>query len=106
MAIMTLGSVGDALYMMISVVFGRHSVRFVQRPPDHKLLRDLAALVESGAAVPIVDSLYSPDQIAFAHRSIEAGGGFGKRILQQDAPGGLNKTTLSEWLSRVPTKKG
>lgn len=69
------------LYMLASKIHGKRQVRLVQAPPTHARLKALAADVEAGRVVPVVDSVYPLDRIADAHRSVEAGGGFGKRVV-------------------------
>jgi NADPH:quinone reductase-like Zn-dependent oxidoreductase len=81
MAVMTLGSVADALYTLTSFIYGKRSVRFVQSPPSHTLLHDLTTSVDSGSVGPVVDSVYSAEQIAQAQQSLEDRGGFGKRVV-------------------------
>jgi NADPH:quinone reductase-like Zn-dependent oxidoreductase len=63
-------------------VFGQRRVRFVPSPPGHELLTALAAYVERKAVTPTIDSVYPVQDIASAHRSVEAGGGFGKRVIR------------------------
>jgi NADPH:quinone reductase-like Zn-dependent oxidoreductase len=71
----------DALYTLTSFIRGKRSVRFVQSPPSNTLLRDLTTLVDSGSGGPVVDSVYSAEQIAQAQQSLEDRGGFGKRVV-------------------------
>lgn len=71
-------------YLAASTVFGGRRVRFAQMPPTHQLLADLAGMVDGKDVQPVIDSVYPLDDIAAAHRSVEAGGGFGKRVVILD----------------------
>lgn len=82
MAAMAIGSPGDLAYLLVSRIHGSRRVRFVQSPPTAALLTALASYVDAKSVVPVIDSVYSLDDIAAAHRSLEASGGFGKRIIQ------------------------
>ena len=57
MATITIGSYGDAAYLIGSAVFGGRRIRFVQNPPTGELLRALSKLVEIGSVKPVVDSV-------------------------------------------------
>jgi NADPH:quinone reductase-like Zn-dependent oxidoreductase len=82
MAAMAIGSPGDVAYLVASRIHGRRRVRFIQSPPTAELLTALASYVDSKAVIPVVDSVYPLDDIVTAHRSLEASGGFGKRVVQ------------------------
>jgi NADPH:quinone reductase-like Zn-dependent oxidoreductase len=82
MAAMAIGSPGDLAYLLASRIHGGRRVRFVQSPPTAELLTALASYADAKSVVPVIDSVYSLDDIAAAHRSLEAGGGFGKRVVQ------------------------
>lgn len=82
MGAMAIGSPGQVAYMVVSSVFGKRRVRLVQSPPKHELLVALAKLVDAKSVRPVIDSVYPLDDIVGAHRSLEAGGGFGKRVVQ------------------------
>ena len=82
MAAMALGSPADLAYLLTSGVHGSRRVRFVQSPATGPLLADLARYVDDKSVVPVVEAVYSLDDIAAAHRSLEASGGFGKRVIQ------------------------
>ena len=79
---MNLGGFGDALYLLASKIYGKRRVRFVQAPPSHESLKDLAAFVDKYKIVPAIEKLYSMEETASAHRSLETPGGFGKRVIQ------------------------
>jgi NADPH:quinone reductase-like Zn-dependent oxidoreductase len=82
MAAMIVGSFSDAAYMLASAVHGQRRVRFVQSPPTGALLHSLSEMVDAGAMRPVIASISPLSQIAEAHRAFEAGGTFGKRVLQ------------------------
>jgi NADPH:quinone reductase-like Zn-dependent oxidoreductase len=84
MAVVTIGSFADVAYTAASVIFGGRRVRFVAAPAKHKLLNDLAALVDSGAVLPVVDRVYPMGQIVLAHRAVEAGGVAGKCVVEMN----------------------
>ena len=69
-------------YIVASAVFGSRRVRAFSANPKTDLLKELAGYVDSGDVKPIIDSIYPLSDIAGAHRSLEAGGGRGKRIIQ------------------------
>jgi NADPH:quinone reductase-like Zn-dependent oxidoreductase len=82
MAVMTIGSPGDAAYLVASLVHGSRRVRFVQSPPTAGLLTALAGYVDGKSITPVIEAVYPLDHIAAAHRSLETSGGFGKRVIQ------------------------
>jgi NADPH:quinone reductase-like Zn-dependent oxidoreductase len=82
MAAMAIGSPGDIAYLLASRIHGGRRVRFIQSPPTAGLLTALASYVDAKSVVPVIDSVYSLDDIAAAHRSLEASGGFGKRVIR------------------------
>ncbi|GIN13869.1 oxidoreductase [Shouchella clausii] len=69
-------------YILASTVFGSRRVQTFSASPKTDLLKELAGYVDSGAIKPIINSIYPLSDIAGAHRSLEAGGGRGKRIIQ------------------------
>ena len=50
--------------------------------PGHDLIAALAALVDDKSVTPVIDSTYPLQQTTTARGSLEAGGRFGKRIVQ------------------------
>jgi NADPH:quinone reductase-like Zn-dependent oxidoreductase len=82
MGTLNVESAGGAAYLVGSTVFGRRRVRFLQFPPDGRLLAALTDQVDAKAVRAVVDSVYPLDDIVGAHRSFEAGGGFGKYVIQ------------------------
>jgi len=82
MAAMALGSPADLAYLLASGVHGSRRVRFVRSPATGPLLADLAGYVDDKSVTPVVEAVYSLDDIATAHRSLEKSGGFGKRVIQ------------------------
>ncbi len=69
-------------YILASTMFGSRRVQTFSASLKTDLLKELAGYVDSGAIKPIIDSIYPLSDIAGAHRSLEAGGGRGKRIIQ------------------------
>ncbi|WP_245585797.1 NAD(P)-dependent alcohol dehydrogenase [Pseudonocardia asaccharolytica] len=69
-------------YIAASTVFGSRRVRFFSGNSGQELLSELTRLVDSAAIRPIVDRVYPLDDIAGAHRALEAGGIRGKIIVQ------------------------
>jgi NADPH:quinone reductase-like Zn-dependent oxidoreductase len=88
MATITIGSFGDAVYLIASAIFGGRRVRFLQFPPGAELLRALASLVDVGSVKPVIASVSSMAEIAAAHSAYGAGGTFGKRVVQLTPPSG------------------
>ena len=82
MAAMAVGGPADLAYVASSGVFGARRVRFVQSPPTGRLLTSLAELVDNGSVRPVVEGYYALEDIAAAHRALEHGGGFGKRVIK------------------------
>jgi NADPH:quinone reductase-like Zn-dependent oxidoreductase len=69
-------------YLAASTIHGKRRVRFVQSPPTGMILAKLASHVDDTAIVPVIDGVYDLDDAAAAHRSLEVGGGFGKRVIR------------------------
>ena len=84
MAALMIGGVGDAAYVSVSAIFGSRRVRFVEAPPTAAVLRDLSELVDAGKLKPVIDSIHPLNEIVEAHRAMEAGGTFGKRVVRID----------------------
>lgn len=82
MVTMALGGPRDIAYLLASQVFGPRRVRFAQVPPTHKLLDDIAGLVDNGSIRPVIDDRHALDDIAAAHRALDRGGIFGKHVIQ------------------------
>jgi NADPH:quinone reductase-like Zn-dependent oxidoreductase len=74
-------SLANIIYIAASAIFGAKRVRFFSAAPMGNTMRDLTDLVDAGAMRPVVHSTYDLTDIASAHRSIEKGGGRGKRII-------------------------
>lgn len=73
---------GGALgYILASTVYGAKRVRFFSAAPMHDTMADLTGYVEAGSLRPVVHSVYPLADVAAAQRSLEAGGGRGKRVL-------------------------
>ena len=69
-------------YIAASVIFGSRRVRFFSAVPGRSELDDLARLVEAGRVRPVIDTVHTLDEIADAHRALEAGGVRGKHVIQ------------------------
>lgn len=69
------------LSVLFTARFGHHRTRMVIAFPNRKNLTLLAQLVEKGAIIPVVHSIYPMDQIVEAHRIAENRGVFGKIII-------------------------
>jgi NADPH:quinone reductase-like Zn-dependent oxidoreductase len=82
MAAMAPGSPRDVAYLVASLIHGRRRVEYFQIPPSAELLTALAGYVDGRSVTPVVEAVYSLDDIAAAHRSLETSGGFGKRVIQ------------------------
>ena len=70
------------LYMMATSIFGSRRVRTFSNNPEQSAIAELTKLVESGAVRPIVDRIWMLEEIADAHRAIEAGGVRGKYVIK------------------------
>ncbi|WNI21944.1 NAD(P)-dependent alcohol dehydrogenase [Streptomyces sp. ITFR-16] len=69
-------------YIAASVVHGRGRVRFFSGNPRTALLTRLARYAENGEIRPIVDTVWPLDDLAGAHRALEAGGVRGKHVVE------------------------
>ncbi|YCK34240.1 NAD(P)-dependent alcohol dehydrogenase [Actinomadura sp. ATCC 39365] len=69
-------------YIAASAVHGRRRVRFFSGNPTTRLLTDLTRYVDGGAIRPVVDTVFPLDDIAAAHRTLEAGGVRGKVVVR------------------------
>ncbi|MEU1388451.1 MULTISPECIES: NAD(P)-dependent alcohol dehydrogenase [unclassified Nonomuraea] len=69
-------------YIAASAVHGRRRVRFFSGNPTTRLLTDLTRYVDSSAIRPVVDTVFPLDDIAAAHRTLEAGGVRGKVVVR------------------------
>lgn len=75
------GSAGAMASIVSSTVFGAKRIRSFSNYPDQPLLADLTALVDTGAVRPIIDTVYSLQQITDAHRALSTSGRTGKLVL-------------------------
>jgi len=82
MACVAVPGPGDIAYILFSSIYGSRRVRFVRMPPTGKLLGELTPYVDEHGVKPVIDSEYTLDTIADAHRSLERRGGFGKRVVR------------------------
>ncbi|MGR6920739.1 NAD(P)-dependent alcohol dehydrogenase [[Actinomadura] parvosata] len=69
-------------YIAASAVHGRRRVRAFSGDPSHRLFADLARYVERGDLRPVVDTVFPLEEVAEAHRALEAGGVRGKIVLR------------------------
>lgn len=84
MVAIAFGTVRDLGHIVGSTVYGRGRVRFFSGNPKRPLLSELAGLVERGRVRPVVDTVYELDDLAAAHRALEAGGVRGKHVIRVD----------------------
>ncbi|MFE0268521.1 NAD(P)-dependent alcohol dehydrogenase [Nocardiopsis alba] len=75
------GSLGG---IALSAVHGRGRVRFFSGDPRRKDFDDLARHVVEGSLVPAVDTVFSLEETAEAHRALESGGVRGKYVVRVD----------------------
>ncbi|GAA3542966.1 NAD(P)-dependent alcohol dehydrogenase [Amycolatopsis ultiminotia] len=68
-------------YIGLSSIHGSGRVRFFRGKPTRPLFEQLTRLAETSALRPVVDSTYRLDQISSAHAALEAGGMFGKAVI-------------------------
>lgn len=80
----TVGGLSDILYMLGSKIFGKRSVRLIQSPPDGKMLAALTEYVDKKGLLPVIEKIYSMEEIVAAHRLLEAGGVLGKIVIKID----------------------
>lgn len=73
---------GALAYFQFSKIYGRQRVNFFSAAPMRETMAQLTDYVDKGALQPVVDGVYLLAQIDQAHRSVEAGGGRGKRVLR------------------------
>ncbi|AQZ64283.1 Quinone oxidoreductase [[Actinomadura] parvosata subsp. kistnae] len=69
-------------YIAASAVHGGRRVRAFSGDPSHRLFADLARYVERGDLRPVVDTVFPLEEVAEAHRALEAGGVRGKIVLR------------------------
>ncbi|WP_240972311.1 NAD(P)-dependent alcohol dehydrogenase [Nonomuraea composti] len=69
-------------YIAASTVHGSRRVRAFSGDPSHRLFADLARYVERGDLRPVVDTVFPLEEVAKAHRALEAGGVRGKIVLR------------------------
>ncbi|MER7969985.1 NAD(P)-dependent alcohol dehydrogenase [Streptomyces sp. NPDC096080] len=65
-----------------SAVHGRGRIRFFSGNPGTGLLTEVAGYAERGDLVPVVDTVHPLEDIAGAHRALEAGGVRGKHVVR------------------------
>jgi NADPH:quinone reductase-like Zn-dependent oxidoreductase len=70
----------SALAVGTSFLFGRRRIRFFRASPTPESLSDMARLADAGAIEPVIQQVYTLDDIATAHTDLESGGTFGKRV--------------------------
>lgn len=68
--------------VMTSLLYGGHRTRLALGFSTHKRLDNLKKMVNDGNVIPMIDSVYSMEQIAKAHTRAEERGIFGKIIIQ------------------------
>lgn len=65
-----------------SAVHGSRRIRIFRGSPRTALLSELAGLAVRGDVRPVLDRTFALDQIADAHRALEAGGVLGKLVIE------------------------
>lgn len=81
MVTVAFSSIGSVAAIALSAIYGRQRIRtFAGQPPLGRMAQ-LTDVVEAGGIMPVVEEIYSLEQIADAHRAVEAGGGRGKRVI-------------------------
>lgn len=75
-------------YILFSSVHGSRRVRLFFGHPRRELFAELAGAIDRGELHPIVDEVYSLDQISDAHARLERGGVRGKVVLDVVAASG------------------
>jgi NADPH:quinone reductase-like Zn-dependent oxidoreductase len=73
---------GQIGYVLLSSLHGSRRVQFFSTAPKRATFEALADLVRQGAMKPVIDRVFTLDTIVEAHRSLEAGGGLGKRVVR------------------------
>lgn len=68
--------------ILASAVHGSGRIRVFSGNPDTELLTEVTRYAENGDIVPVVDTVHALDNIADAHRELEAGGVRGKHVIQ------------------------
>lgn len=99
---MALGTPRDLAYLAASTMFGPRRVRFVQAPPDGKILTALAHRVDDGQLRPIIAQSFALSDISSAHQALEHGGALGKQLVIVDA----SATGAAHHLRPPTTRKG
>jgi len=82
MAAMATSSPRDVAYLVASLIYGSRRVQYFQIPPTAELLTALAGYADGKSVVPVVEAVYSLDDITAAHRDLETSSRFGKRVIQ------------------------
>ncbi|MFE1499790.1 zinc-binding dehydrogenase [Streptomyces albidoflavus] len=67
---------------LASTIHGSRRIRVFSGSPDTALLTELTRYAENGDIAPVVDTVHSLDNIADAHRALEAGGVRGKHVIR------------------------
>ncbi|GLY94127.1 zinc-binding dehydrogenase [Actinoplanes sp. NBRC 103695] len=79
----TVGLSGPAIAAIAaSAVYGSRRIRTFSADPRTAQLTELAEQVASGAVVPVIDGVYSLDDIASAHRAFDKGGALGRQVVK------------------------
>ncbi|MEU8659546.1 NAD(P)-dependent alcohol dehydrogenase [Actinoplanes philippinensis] len=72
----------DALVRTFVFIARHRNVVTFSNNPSAERIAELTRLVESGALRPVIDTVFPMDRAADAHRSLEAGGVFGKHVIE------------------------
>ncbi|GAA1491054.1 NAD(P)-dependent alcohol dehydrogenase [Brachybacterium sacelli] len=73
---------GSIAYLAGSAVHGAQRVRFFRGDPHSDLVAELTRHADSGDVRPVVDTVHPLENIATAHRALEAGGVRGKHVVR------------------------
>lgn len=82
MVAITVRGVGPAAAVLASLVHGRRRIRIFSGNPGSPLLRDLTAYIDRGEVVPVIARVHPLEEIATAHRALEARGVAGKHVVR------------------------
>lgn len=74
--------VSNAFQVLTSLIHGKHRTRLALGFSNHRRLDALKEMVNRGEIVPVIDSVYSMEEIVKAHRRAEERGILGKIVIR------------------------